>query len=214
MSASPPASAPAGWMRCTPTARPRRACGWRRGRSGLEWKDTGLGNYNNRQLRAHWLDQVIALAEQRGITIVLGLIPDREFRAGEGGLWSYNPLQRGQRRASRYAAGLRHQCRGEALLQTAPALHRRALGLLARHPGMGVLERDRDDPHLSVAMRHISIMKRRDGRLAPTTTRRCRQRAHPHHDCPACYAASSVVAGASRAASTYRCAVSTSPANR
>jgi hypothetical protein len=58
---------------------------------GLEWNDTGLGNYNNRQLRAHWLDQVIAMAEQRGIYIVLGLIPDRDLRGGEGGLWADNP---------------------------------------------------------------------------------------------------------------------------
>lgn len=56
---------------------------------GIEWQDTGLGNYDNRQLRAHWLDEVIKMAEQRGIYLVIGLIPDREFRAD--GLWGDNP---------------------------------------------------------------------------------------------------------------------------
>jgi hypothetical protein len=56
---------------------------------GIEWQDTGLGNYNNRQLRAHWLDEVLKMAEQRGIYLVIGLIPDREFRAD--GLWAGNP---------------------------------------------------------------------------------------------------------------------------
>ena len=56
---------------------------------GIEWSDTGLGNYDNRQLRAHWLDEVLKMAEQRGIYLVIGLIPDREFRAD--GLWAGNP---------------------------------------------------------------------------------------------------------------------------
>jgi hypothetical protein len=56
---------------------------------GIEWQDTGLGNYNNRQHRAHWLDEVLKMAEQRGIYLVIGLIPDREFRAD--GLWAGNP---------------------------------------------------------------------------------------------------------------------------
>ncbi len=56
---------------------------------GIEWNDTGLGNYDNRQLRAHWLDEVLKMAEQRGIYLVIGLIPDREFRAD--GLWAGNP---------------------------------------------------------------------------------------------------------------------------
>ncbi|MDW8053887.1 MAG: DUF5060 domain-containing protein [Anaerolineae bacterium] len=58
---------------------------------GIEWRDTGLGNYDNRQLRAHWLDQVFALAEQRGVYLVLSLISDREYRSNEGGVWAENP---------------------------------------------------------------------------------------------------------------------------
>lgn len=58
---------------------------------GLEWRDTGLGNYDNRQLRAHWLDQLFALAEQRGVYLVLSLISDREYRDNEGGVWAENP---------------------------------------------------------------------------------------------------------------------------
>lgn len=56
---------------------------------GIEWSDTGLGNYDNRQLRAHWLDEVIKMAEQRGIYLVISLLPDREFR--DDGLWHDNP---------------------------------------------------------------------------------------------------------------------------
>ncbi len=58
---------------------------------GIEWRDTGLGNYDNRQLRAHWLDRVLEMAEQRGITVMLTLIADLEFRADSAGLWMENP---------------------------------------------------------------------------------------------------------------------------
>ena len=55
---------------------------------GLEWIDTGLGNYD-RQVRAFWLDEVLHMAERRGIYLVLGLIPDRDFI--EGASWTDNP---------------------------------------------------------------------------------------------------------------------------
>jgi hypothetical protein len=58
---------------------------------GIEWDDTGLGNYNNRQHRAQWLDDVFALAEQRGIHLVVSLLPDREFRDDAVGHWRENP---------------------------------------------------------------------------------------------------------------------------
>jgi hypothetical protein len=58
---------------------------------GIEWDDTGLGNYNNRQHRAHWLDEVFKLAEQRGIYLVISLLPDREFRDDDVGQWHNNP---------------------------------------------------------------------------------------------------------------------------
>jgi len=57
---------------------------------GLEWQDTGLGNFD-RQVRAFWLDQVIDMAQQRGIYLILGLIPDRDFISGQNGLWADNP---------------------------------------------------------------------------------------------------------------------------
>ncbi|MCS6772717.1 MAG: DUF5060 domain-containing protein [Anaerolineae bacterium] len=56
-----------------------------------EWKDTGLGNYNNRQLRASWLDQVFDVAQERGVYLVLTLISDREYRDNEGSVWAENP---------------------------------------------------------------------------------------------------------------------------
>jgi hypothetical protein len=58
---------------------------------GIEWSDTGIGNYNNRQHRAHWLDEVFRMAEQRGIYLVISLLPDRDFRDDEVGHWRDNP---------------------------------------------------------------------------------------------------------------------------
>lgn len=58
---------------------------------GIEWSDTGLGNYDNRQLRAHWLDEVLRMAEERDIYLVLSLLPDREFRDDDVGHWRDNP---------------------------------------------------------------------------------------------------------------------------
>lgn len=59
---------------------------------GIEWKDTPLGDYKNRAPRMLWLDRVIELAEQRGIYLVIGLIPDRDFRAD--GTWADNPYNK------------------------------------------------------------------------------------------------------------------------
>ncbi len=58
---------------------------------GLEWKDTGLGNYSMRLKQAWLLDQVFALAEARGVTVMLCLINHGAFNTQTNPEWSDNP---------------------------------------------------------------------------------------------------------------------------
>jgi hypothetical protein len=58
---------------------------------GLEWKDTGLGNYSDRLLRAWLLDQVFEMAEERGIIVMLCLVNHGAFSDTTNPEWGDNP---------------------------------------------------------------------------------------------------------------------------
>lgn len=58
---------------------------------GIEWNDTPLGDYTNRLDRAWQLDQVMKMAEERGIYVVLVLINHGAFSATVNPQWHENP---------------------------------------------------------------------------------------------------------------------------
>ena len=58
---------------------------------GIEWKDTGLGDYTNRLQRAWLLDQVFRLAEARGVSLELVLLNHGAFSATVNPEWVDNP---------------------------------------------------------------------------------------------------------------------------
>ncbi|MGE5224466.1 MAG: DUF5060 domain-containing protein, partial [Omnitrophica WOR_2 bacterium] len=58
---------------------------------GLEWKDTGLGDYSKRMKQAWLLDQVFHMAEERGVTIMLSLLNHGAFNETVNPEWSDNP---------------------------------------------------------------------------------------------------------------------------
>jgi hypothetical protein len=61
---------------------------------GLEWNDTGLGDYSKRQDRAALLDGVFRLAEARGIFLQLVLINHGQFSETTNAQWFENPYNR------------------------------------------------------------------------------------------------------------------------
>jgi hypothetical protein len=58
---------------------------------GIEWNDTGLGNYDGRQYRAWLLDQLFQMARARGIYIELVLLNHGAFSDNTNPEWEYNP---------------------------------------------------------------------------------------------------------------------------
>jgi len=58
---------------------------------GIEWKDTGLGDYSKRQERAWLLDQVFNMAEQHNVYILLSLLNHGAFSTSVNPEWSDNP---------------------------------------------------------------------------------------------------------------------------
>ncbi len=58
---------------------------------GIEWKDTGLGNYDKRQYNAWLLDQLFKLADERGVKIILVLINHGAFSLEANSEWKDNP---------------------------------------------------------------------------------------------------------------------------
>jgi len=58
---------------------------------GIEWQDTGLGNYENRQDRAFQLDKVFEIAEERDIYIMLSLLNHGAFSTTTNAEWDGNP---------------------------------------------------------------------------------------------------------------------------
>lgn len=58
---------------------------------GIEWNDTGLGDYKNRMRQAWLLDQVFRLAEERGIYLMLTLVNHGAFSTSVNPEWADNP---------------------------------------------------------------------------------------------------------------------------
>lgn len=58
---------------------------------GIEWADTGLGNYGARLKQAWLLDQIFAMAEERGIYIMLCLLNHGAFSTSVNSEWGQNP---------------------------------------------------------------------------------------------------------------------------
>ena len=58
---------------------------------GIEWKDTGLGDYRKRQEQAWLLDQVFNLAEQDNVYILLSLLNHGAFSTSVNPEWGDNP---------------------------------------------------------------------------------------------------------------------------
>ena len=61
---------------------------------GLEWKDTGLGDYRKRLRQAWLLDQVFALARQHGIRLMLVLSNHGQFSTTTNPEWNDNPYNK------------------------------------------------------------------------------------------------------------------------
>jgi hypothetical protein len=65
---------------------------WMASRSfGIEWEDTGLGNYTRRLYQAWLLDQVFQMAQDSGIYIMLTLLNHGAFSIRADPEWSSNP---------------------------------------------------------------------------------------------------------------------------
>ena len=58
---------------------------------GIEWSDTGLGDYRNRLGRAWQLDHVVSLGEQLGIRQVVSLLNHGAFSQTNNSEWAANP---------------------------------------------------------------------------------------------------------------------------
>ncbi len=58
---------------------------------GLEWNDTGLGDYTKRLDRARLLDRVFEMAEARGIYLILVLLNHGAFSRDTNPEWNDNP---------------------------------------------------------------------------------------------------------------------------
>lgn len=58
---------------------------------GIEWKDTGLGNYTVRQDRSYELDKLFEMAEAQGQYVTLSLINHGPFSLSVDPEWSTNP---------------------------------------------------------------------------------------------------------------------------
>ncbi|MDX2078960.1 MAG: DUF5060 domain-containing protein [bacterium] len=61
---------------------------------GIEWVDTGLGNYDNRQDRAFQFDRVLEMASERDMYIMLTLLNHGAFSETTNAEWENNPYNR------------------------------------------------------------------------------------------------------------------------
>ncbi len=59
---------------------------------GIEWKDTGLGNYTVRQDRTYELDKLFEMAEAQGQYVTLSLLNHGPFSSSVDPEWSANPF--------------------------------------------------------------------------------------------------------------------------
>ena len=110
---------------------------------GIEWNDTGLGDYTARLDRAWQLDTVLAEAERQGIAVSScsrTTVRSRRSRTASG---PTTPTTRRTADRSRAPASSGPTPRRKDALPATPALRRRALGLLDGAPGLGALERGR-----------------------------------------------------------------------
>jgi hypothetical protein len=58
---------------------------------GLEWNDTGLGDYSRRLGKAWLLDQIFRMAEERDVYIILVLLNCADFNNWQTNGWANNP---------------------------------------------------------------------------------------------------------------------------
>jgi hypothetical protein len=58
---------------------------------GIEWKDTGLGNYDNRQYEAWLLDQLFIMAGEHHVKVILVLMNHGPFSLVANSEWDDNP---------------------------------------------------------------------------------------------------------------------------
>lgn len=58
---------------------------------GIEWKDTGLGDYDNRQYEAWLLDQLFRMAEEHHVKVILVLVNHGPFSLVANSEWKDNP---------------------------------------------------------------------------------------------------------------------------
>lgn len=58
---------------------------------GIEWSDTGLGNYDKRQDRAYLLDKLFEMVDERGIYVMLTLLNHGQFSVRVDTEWASNP---------------------------------------------------------------------------------------------------------------------------
>ncbi len=59
---------------------------------GIEWNDTGLGNYDTRQDEAFRLDALLDMADARGVYIMLTLINHGQYNTSVNPEWAANPF--------------------------------------------------------------------------------------------------------------------------
>ena len=58
---------------------------------GIEWKDTGLGDYDNRQYEAWLLDQLFSMAGEHNVKVILVLMNHGPFSLTANSEWDDNP---------------------------------------------------------------------------------------------------------------------------
>lgn len=58
---------------------------------GIEWSDTGLGNYDKRQDRAYMLDTLFEMVSERDVYIMLTLLNHGQFSVTTDSEWASNP---------------------------------------------------------------------------------------------------------------------------
>ncbi len=58
---------------------------------GIEWKETGIGNYEQRQKQAFLLDKILEMCHKKNIYVMLCLVPHGEFSKKTNSNWDDNP---------------------------------------------------------------------------------------------------------------------------
>jgi len=58
---------------------------------GVEWIESGIGNYEKRQKQAFLLDKILDMCKEKGIYVMLCLVPHGEFSTTTNSNWEQNP---------------------------------------------------------------------------------------------------------------------------